>query len=155
MTSMRPTPDAYLAGLRGIAACCVLLFHYTGFNSTNPVMTVISTAVSHFYIAVDVFLVLSGFVLAMTYHEAFMKGRWLREFPRFLLHRIARIYPLYFVTTLICFSLAVLSVHLQLGADTSLSGIAANLFMVQLWTWPGVGWPDTSLNPPGWSISRP
>ena len=135
-----------LVGLRGIAACWIMLGHYRiGEWSEAPVF---QAAISHYYLAVDLFLILSGFVLALTYEKRFTPPVAAGEFRRFLVHRLARIYPLYALSTLVC--LALMRAGLTVWGDPhrSPAAIAANLLMVQAWWWP-----DDSLNSPGWSIS--
>lgn len=71
-----------LDALRGLAACWVVYFHVLG---------------SMGYLAVDFFLVLSGFILAHRYWYG-TKPTSTREF---IIHRIARLYPLHLFTLLV------------------------------------------------------
>jgi peptidoglycan/LPS O-acetylase OafA/YrhL len=119
-----------LTGLRGIAAIYVVLVHYLfgmamhGFGSTF---------IYHGYLGVEVLFVLSGFVITLNYAELFRGGFDLNCFQRFLGRRIARAYPLYFVTTLAAF-LLVLTHILLMGHSASLSSMLfANLAMIQSW----------------------
>ena len=75
-----------LDGLRGVAALAVMFFHYTEHNDLHWF--------SHAWIAVDMFFVLSGFVIAHSYGEKIIAGLPLREFA---LIRLVRLWPLYFV----------------------------------------------------------
>jgi peptidoglycan/LPS O-acetylase OafA/YrhL len=102
---------------------------------------------AHGYLAVDLFFVLSGFVLALNYAEIFEGGFSLARYRIFLERRIARVYPLYFVLTLFA---AVLVAIGWLGWSSSFQPHVAliwNLFMVQVWNL------GPSLDPPAWSIS--
>ena len=117
-----------------------MVAHYTDDTTYHGL---IGLLLDHVEDAVELFFVMSGFVLAKVYGDE--SRFW---FARFLGHRIARIYPLYALTTLICFGM----VHagLRVYGDPTATGpaLAANLAMVQSW-----GWPSNSLNGPGWSIS--
>jgi peptidoglycan/LPS O-acetylase OafA/YrhL len=71
-----------LDGLRGVCAITVLLFHCVDIFRKGTVF-------AHGYLSVDVFFVLSGFVIALTYEQrlrtaglkAFLKARAQRLFP--------------------------------------------------------------------------
>ncbi len=80
-----------LTGLRGIAALWVVACHWSG-----PELSGTSRDIAlHGYVAVDLFMILSGFVLALTYRPD-------RSYGRFVLHRLCRLYPLYALATLVC-----------------------------------------------------
>jgi peptidoglycan/LPS O-acetylase OafA/YrhL len=133
-----------LTGVRGVAALHVMMFHYLpGLPYSNPVLTF----VAHGYLEVDLFFVLSGFVMALNYSRMF-EARWSAlGYLTFLGRRIARVYPLYLVTTVCALALAVSGV-IDLPRLTSLkTTFILNLFMIQSW---GLA---ESLNPPAWSIS--
>ena len=135
-----------LTGLRGIAALYVVLFHYVNFDPAYGPAWLIDL-IGHGYISVDLFFVLSGFVMALSYGRLFEAGSTWNSFLVFLGRRLARIYPLYAVVTVIL-ALAVLSGHsdrLRLGDLRTV--LPANLLMVQSWTTI----PD--LEAPMWSIS--
>lgn len=141
-----------LTGLRGVAALLVALYHI------NPEL-IAPTAAGRFvgkgYLWVDLFFVLSGFLLAMNYAGRFAGGWSLGAWLDFLLHRLARIYPLYLV--LVAASLAY-SLVLYGGLHASAPPpalklsepareVAANLLMVQSW---GLG---KSIDGVAWSLS--
>ncbi len=133
-----------MTGLRGIAALHVMLFHYfLGLPLSNPA----STFIAHGYLEVDLFFVLSGFVMALNYAHMFESGWSAARYFRFLGRRIARIYPLYFVTT-ICALILAMEGWLSVQRLASLKmTFVLNVLMVQSWGLAG------SLNPPAWSIS--
>ncbi len=134
-----------LTGLRGLAATAVMIDHYMAvdFSARFPWFLL-----PHAYVAVDMFMMLSGFVLAMSYEERFRAQSARAPYAVFLKHRIARLYPLYASMTLVCFALCRLGWLSFLNPDASIAALAANLLAVQTWLWPG-----TSLDGPGWSIS--
>ena len=86
-----------LTGLRGIAALWVVVHHalYIA-RPRGPFWTLIY----HGYLAVDLFFVLSGYVIAMNYAERSELRIHLGDVVAFLCKRFARTYPLYAVATL-------------------------------------------------------
>lgn len=72
-----------LDGLRGVAALLVMLFH---------AREAASIMVTRGYLAVDLFFVLSGFVLARAYDARFKTGLGWRAFA---VQRLIRVYPMY------------------------------------------------------------
>ncbi len=134
-----------LTGLRGIAALYVVLFHANGLVAL-PMQ--IRPFIRHGYIAVDLFFILSGFVMAMTYGHMFKDGFNLGNFKRFLMLRLARIYPLYILVTLVTALLitTVLSETYHF-ADDVLRALPYNISMTHVW---GLAY---SIVPPSWSIS--
>lgn len=77
--------------LRGLAALAVLIRHYPW-----PDREVLLLPRS--YLAVDLFFVLSGFVIAYTYQQRLESGM---PVGRYLLARLIRLYPLYLFATLL------------------------------------------------------
>ena len=62
--------------------------------------------IPHAYLAVDLFFMLSGWVMAYSYEERIGQGL---AFKQFALQRLARLYPLYGVALALGFSLALSS----------------------------------------------
>ena len=87
-----------LTALRGIAAMAVVLQHYSSSAATWSGHNIPSLA-PHGYMAVDFFFVLSGFIMAYTYADAFA-ARGMKAYPDFLLRRVARVWPLQVFTVL-------------------------------------------------------
>ncbi len=134
-----------LTGLRGVAAVLVLFYHAmsrgTGFQPLDRI-------IHHGYISVDLFFVLSGFVMAMTYGSGVVRGAVWQHQWEFLGHRVARIFPLYAVVTLACFLVAEVGLLHPPGVSNLFHALLKNLLMIQAWGAGGSG-----LNSPGWSIS--
>ncbi|NHO54972.1 acyltransferase family protein [Acetobacter estunensis] len=84
-----------LTGLRGLAACLVVLYHQVEAGSL-PTLPLIGPVVARGYLSVDVFFVLSGFVMGLSSTHLFTKRPLQEAYAVFLLRRMARIYPLYF-----------------------------------------------------------
>ena len=82
-----------LDGLRGICALTVVLFHCNNFFHKGPVF-------QHGFLAVDVFFILSGFVIALTYENELKSGLAVRLF---LIRRAQRLLPTYWVAAAINF----------------------------------------------------
>lgn len=112
-----------LDGMRGVAALCIVLLHDHRYFF-DPVPSA--------QMAVDLFFVLSGFVLAYNYAQRFRDGMTPRTF---LLARFARLYPLYLLGILLGLAVAMLATHFKQGSvDWTWSQIATslpfNLFMI-------------------------
>lgn len=153
--TQRHTPRAEvraLTGLRGIAALMVAVYHI---DPELRAYGAFGRAIGRGYLWVDLFFVLSGFVLALNYGARFQSGWSAGSWRDFLLRRVARIYPLYAV--LLFASLA----YMAMGLGHSyampllpyprlahpLAVKAANVVMVQSW---GVG---PSIDGTAWSLS--
>ncbi|WP_347303765.1 acyltransferase [Croceibacterium sp. TMG7-5b_MA50] len=78
-----PGRFATLDGMRGVAALIVIAFHYEG---------IFPVEVAGGYLAVDLFFMLSGFVLAAVYVPRFERGMGMRNF---MISRARRLYPFY------------------------------------------------------------
>ncbi|WP_061028738.1 acyltransferase [Bradyrhizobium sp. CCH5-F6] len=94
---------------------------------------------------VDMFFILSGFVISYSYPST---STGLRSYARFLVRRIARIYPLHLLTLLTFAALALVGISGPTSHASWLDFIQ-NLFLVQAW---GVT-DHLSFNSPAWSIS--
>lgn len=133
-----------LTGLRGIAATFVMIYH---FNISTLFTGASANILSYGYLMVDLFLVLSGFILTMTYGAKFERSIRIKDYFVFLVRRIARMYPLYALMT-----------------------VTAGILIATAWMdrWPGPAIPMStlinltmfqtilhvpSLNIVGWSVS--
>ncbi len=140
MPAQRPTGEIRsLTGIRGIAACFVVTYHYFQVQAPNNPF---GTFLLHGYLAVDLFFVLSGFVMALTYSDKFARAWTLQNYWSFIYKRLGRVYPLYLLVTIVGFAVACM--------DDGLPGwqaIVSNLTMTETW---GVA---DSFGGPTWSIS--
>ena len=119
----------YLDGVRALAALAVALFHYRGFvgQLAGKVPPVIDFVVRHGYLGVNVFFVLSGFVIA----HSLDKSRYSLTFlGRFVLRRQVRLAPPYWATVAIAAVWYAGNPDME-PARTSLATIAAHLGYVQ------------------------
>jgi peptidoglycan/LPS O-acetylase OafA/YrhL len=121
-----------LTGLRGVAAITVMLGHFL--NDDAYFRDYLPSLVKRSYLGVDVFFILSGFVLALRYGDKFRESFSFAALKNFLIKRFARIYPLYFVITII-FSMKYLY---NFSGDSVFRGyhlpdFIACLLMIQAW----------------------
>jgi len=130
-----------LTGVRFLAAWYVVLFHaYPGFVRRYPIPRTLETFLSNGYLAVGLFFLLSGFILAYTY-DGKIDGRANRV--RFWEARFARIYPVYLLSLVVAFAF---SGALPLGTRAAVVG------MVQAWN-PFNSDMAGAWNYPAWTLS--
>ncbi|WP_158966078.1 acyltransferase [Paraglaciecola sp. L3A3] len=145
---------AGLTPLRGVAALLVMLMHYQLFIA--PLVPVGTTHLfDKLYLMVDLFFVLSGFIMYHVYGGLFATGINKAKFTKFARARFARIYPLHLATLLYLVALAM--VCRQFGV--TIDGFAGFLFNYeavpyQLIMLQGIGpFHEALWNTPSWSIS--
>lgn len=153
MPQLPPSPRyVALDGLRGLAAIYVVIYHANWQSHLTPLQFF-----GNGYLAVDLFFIISGFVIAAAYADRLRSAAGVRDF---LVLRFFRVYPVH------AFTLAILvGLELQrllapywggtVGARASFTGarswelLAAHVFLVQgLGVTDVIGW-----NAPSWSIS--
>lgn len=154
----RPRELPGLTPLRGLAALWVVFYHYSAGYLPRLNTQDFSHIIPKGYLAVDLFFLLSGFVLAHVYGGALERGRPCRFLP-FIRARLARVYPLHLCVLLMFVGLALaigLAGHqpghplapIPLTGQRSVLAFVANLFLLQ-----GVHAGSLSWNYPAWSIS--
>ncbi len=84
-----------LTSLRGLAAMFVLAHHFMFVLLQDVAKAIPSKLFLKSYLWVDLFFVLSGFVLAYVYQEHFKKAVVWADYRRFMVARFARVYPLH------------------------------------------------------------
>lgn len=142
-----------LTGVRGVAALWVAAYHLL--LPASMVHGLPARLLGRGYLAVDLFFVLSGYVMALNYGPSFGQADWRPAFGRFLWRRVARIYPLYaliLVTRLIYTvwrygTFALPRSWLSAPMLHPWAEMPANLLLVQAW-----GIAPSSIGP-AWSIS--
>src|SRR5690242_9480168 len=90
---MKIAPIHPLTALRGIAAWWVVIYHFRKFMPVAPDSPWMLFAGQGF-LAVDLFFVLSGFVLQINYGPS-LNGFGAKEVRDFAVGRLARVYPLH------------------------------------------------------------
>jgi peptidoglycan/LPS O-acetylase OafA/YrhL len=145
------TTHRYLAldALRGVAAFAVLFYHLRNlYNPEGP-----TQATSWFasgYLAVDLFFLLSGFVIAHAYGDRL--GTAL-SFKGFMVARLIRLQPVIAIATLLGFAVALASRLLGLPDAPGLFAIATSLPLnLLMMPNPLVPWGIFLFNPPAWSL---
>jgi peptidoglycan/LPS O-acetylase OafA/YrhL len=131
-----------LDGLRGIAAIAVMLFHFNVFFLPQARLPHIGRA----YLAVDLFFLLSGFVMAHVYGRL-LASNWRAHWLQFARARFARIYPLFAVTTLVMAIIFALSHIALIFVSFSAGSLTLQPVLLQQWA-AGLSW-----DYPSWSIS--
>ena len=96
LTAMRHLPT--LTPLRGIAALMIVLFHFTGPVLPNLDPTAHTMVVANGYLAVDLFFLISGFVICHVYQQRFARSVSMAKFLGFVRARFARLYPMHIAT---------------------------------------------------------
>ncbi|MCU7571659.1 acyltransferase, partial [Riemerella anatipestifer] len=84
-----------LTGYRAIAAWMIFIYHFFPFkNESHSYPKWIANIVWEFHIGVDMFFVLSGFLITYRYFNENPI-----DFKKYMVNRFARIYPRYFLIT--------------------------------------------------------
>ena len=142
-----------LTGLRGVAALWVAAYHLLLPGALIGGMA--ARIVGRGYLAVDLFFVLSGFLLALNYGGAFAAPARLAALPGFLWRRWSRIAPLYLLilgvrlayTGWVYGGFHVARAWIAVPSARPWTDIPANLLLVQSWH------VAPSLIGPAWSVS--
>lgn len=146
---MQKSDTRHLDGLRIIAACAVVVLHYADYVKDHPAGRFMVDHTHHFNLFVDLFFVVSGFVIASQYLD---KVNDLASVGRFIWRRLARIYPLHLAT--LAFYLAVAAaIYLGLTktgnpARYPLSDLPAQLLLLH-----AIDGQRLTFNFPSWSLS--
>jgi peptidoglycan/LPS O-acetylase OafA/YrhL len=140
-----------LTGVRIVAALWVVFFHFDEqVEVLVPELDGLGFLSATGYLAVDLFFVLSGYILAYQYIAKFPRGRG--DYVGFLVKRLARIYPVLAATTLLLVVVvsAASLVGLSIGNPDSFTfwGAVSDLTLTRGWIIPTQGW-----NFPAWSLS--
>ncbi|WP_340266680.1 acyltransferase family protein [Sphingobium mellinum] len=134
-----------LTGLRGVAAVSVLLYHIPH----NPTFEAFRIPLfSRAYLAVDLFFILSGFVISFGYHDRVVNHLGRASYIDFLINRMARVWPLHLIVTLVFMGRIWLNVSGSQSIDLNAPNIITNMLMVQSW-----GWGTEPIAGNSWSVS--
>ena len=82
-----------LTGYRAIAAWMVFVYHFFPFKNPN-IPDFVKDIAGQLHMGVDMFFVLSGFLITYRYFDENPIN-----FKKYMVNRIARIYPMYFLFT--------------------------------------------------------
>lgn len=147
-----------LTSFRGVAALWVVIYHYSTQTFTNLDVGAHTQIFDKGYLAVDMFFMLSGFVLTHVYLRQFLTDVS-ANYRSFVAARIARIYPLHLLILLLLVVAALAAKwnasapfrwleSMPLHGPYSVLAFIANIFLVQ-----GADAGKLSWNYPTWSIS--
>lgn len=143
-----PRQLAALTGIRGLAAWAVVLYHLRLSLQAAlplPVMHVLGKG----YLAVDLFFMLSGFVIWYNYAPRLECER-LAGVCQFLWRRFARVYPLHLAMLLAFVGFALfLAASGRDASNYPVRELPYHVLLIQNWGFTD----DLSWNEPAWSIS--
>ena len=137
-----------LTGLRFFAAFWLLLYFFWGRLGLDDAF--FPNIIKMGYMGVDLFFILSGFVLAHVYGPQFEKEKY--SYGSFVWARLARVYPLHLICLLAM--IGVWAIGVKIGANFApkafdVSQLPFHIALLQAWgTVKSDGW-----NFPSWSIS--
>lgn len=135
MRSTAPATDEVIVhtALRGFAALFVVLYR-CALAHRDTDLGLAAGLIRNGYVFVDVFFVLSGFILMRQYRDAFAKDPG-RSTANFMLRRFIRIYPAYLlwliVSILVWFLAQSRAPYIEPGSSSTLTAVVAHVLMVQ------------------------
>ena len=147
--ALNPSPSPRLHtvdALRGIAALAVCWFHFTNAVAGFELPAVLRASGRHGWLGVEIFFVISGFIIPHAMHAA---GYRLADFGRFLLKRIVRIDPPYLAAIALVLIQAWLIAAAGVGMPSDFSAVQVLLHLGYLNAFAGYSW----LNPVFWTLA--
>jgi len=141
---------ATLTSLRGFAALLVVLHHYV--DDIAPVLGErVSNIPAQLHLMVDLFFILSGFIMSHVYGDSFKEKISWKTLSNFISARFARVYPLHFATLILTIFIGAVSTICNLntlitGAVYDFSAIPSQLILLNgmgthIWaTWNSASW---------------
>ncbi len=134
-------------GARVVLAVVLLVFHYASMLLPHYPEAILLVEVLR--LSTDVFFAMSGYILAATSHGEISNGK---SYADYIVRRLSRIYPLYFLITIFSVAWLVMpglaGLRNDAGAIEKLIWLPHNLLLVQSW---GIG--VSVINVPTWSLS--
>lgn len=139
----------HLDALRILASAGIVVLHYVNYVEEIPFGRFIFLHTLHFNLFVDLFFVVSGFVIASQYADRVANRR---AVGRFLWRRLARIYPLHLVTLAFYVGIALLVafgfIRVENPVRYPLSDIPAQILLLH-----AIDGQRLTFNFPSWSLS--
>ena len=147
-----------LSGLRIVAAVWVVLFHFRPWLDVSApgFRSALAPVINCGAQGVDLFFILSGFVLTWNYLDRMGESFSMKATLHFLWLRLARVWPVYVVTLHLALAWIIFTLyvgHLPSPVADQLSAVsyARQVLLVQLWFQPFFD--GSSWDGPAWSIS--
>lgn len=142
-----------LESIRGLAALLVVFYHIPKWN---PILDI--GLINNSYLMVDLFFVLSGFVIFNAYANTIATGK---DLLRFQILRLGRLYPVHLLFLLLFLGIEIAKyvataklgtqdIRVQPFAENSLNALVQQLFLLQA---IGPTGNILTFNGPAWSIS--
>jgi peptidoglycan/LPS O-acetylase OafA/YrhL len=139
-----------LTGIRGVAACWVVVYHFCTMAARLPVLLDVQNTpiINRGYLGVDMFFILSGFVLTLT-NSSVAQFRNSRSTAKFLIGRVFRVFPLHWCV-LLCFLMVVPFMEAGWPAQDlhPAKNFVLTVLLMQSWAHLPLVW-----NAPAWSLS--
>ena len=155
---MRTGEIKALSGLRIVAAVWVVLFHFRPWLDVSApgFRSALAPVINCGAQGVDLFFILSGFVLTWNYLDRMGESFSTKATLHFLWLRLARVWPVYVVTLHLALAWIIFTLyvgHLPSPVADQLSAVsyARQVLLVQLWFQPFFD--GSSWDGPAWSIS--
>ncbi|MGH3563576.1 MAG: acyltransferase family protein, partial [Mycobacterium sp.] len=155
---MRTGEIKALTGLRIVAAVWVVLFHFRPLlrQAAPEFSDALAPVLNCGAQGVDLFFILSGFVLTWNYLDRMGLSWSVRATVHFLWLRLARVWPIYLVTLHLAALWVVFTLHVGHVPSQDVSQLTATsyvrqILLVQLWFQPYFD--GSSWDGPAWSIS--
>jgi len=147
-----------ISGLRIVAAVWVVLFHFRPWLEVSApgFRSALAPIINCGAQGVDLFFILSGFVLTWNYLDRMGESFSMKATLHFLWLRLARVWPVYVVTLHLALAWIIFTLyvgHLPSPVADQLSAVsyARQVLLVQLWFQPFFD--GSSWDGPAWSIS--
>jgi peptidoglycan/LPS O-acetylase OafA/YrhL len=126
-----------LNGLRGIAIAMIVLHHlFIPYTARNPLRPgeidgegFFAAFINDAWLGVNIFFVLSGFVLYLPYRTGRRAMGGVAGFPAFYLHRAQRLLPLYYIVVLVTLALHSKALYGSRDWYLELGGLLSTLFI--------------------------
>jgi peptidoglycan/LPS O-acetylase OafA/YrhL len=138
-----------LTGIRGLAAWFVVLYHIR-LGAAPHLPDWANFILSKGYLAVDLFFMLSGFVLWLNYSDR-LRRNGLKAVPKYLGRRVARVWPLhlFMLAAMVIFASLVAATGELNPAHYPWAELPLHVLLIHNWGFTnGLTWND-----PAWSIS--
>lgn len=148
---MTRTPDdiSALTGLRGFATLWVVAYHFWEFLAFPPLRLGaldLTPLVGNGYFSVDIFFVLSGFLVARPFIRAAQGGGPTPSFAKYLQRRVRRVVPAYWANLLL------LCLLIWLGTGQSPLGFVDALAHLAFLFWYTLPASAVPFNPVWWTL---